>query len=164
MFTFYMRYSYSEQELRDAVKTSGSLRQVLQKLNIVAAGGNYQTTKKRISHYRIDTSHFHGQNWNKGRTLSPKRPIEAYLCNPAKYGISSNALRSRLIREGIKEHKCEMCGITEWNGQPTPIELDHIDGNRYNNTIENLRILCPNCHAQTDTYRGKNILTGKNKK
>jgi len=149
-----MKHTYSEQDLRDAVKTSGSLRQVLQKLNIVAAGGNYETTKKRISHYGIDTSHFHGQLWNKGKTIGPKRPIEEYLVN-GKY-IQSNSLKKRLISEGIKEHKCECCGITEWNGQPTPIELDHIDGNRYNNVIENLRILCPNCHAQTDTYCGKN--------
>ena len=95
-----------------------------------------------------------GQAWNKGRVIGPKRPIEEYLVF-GKY-CQSNNLKKRLLNEGLKEHKCEMCGITEWNGQPTPIELDHIDGNRYNNTIENLRILCPNCHAQTDTYRGRN--------
>ena len=149
-----MKHSYSEQELRDAVKESGSLRQVLQKLNIVAAGGNYETTKKRISLYGIDTSHFHGQLWNKGKTIGPKRSIEEYLVKGKLVG--SHKLKLRLIAEGIKQHKCECCGITEWNGQPTPIELDHIDGNRYNNTLDNLRILCPNCHAQTDTYRGKN--------
>jgi hypothetical protein len=149
-----MKHSYSEQELRDAVKSSGSLRQVLQKLNIVAAGGNYETTKRRISRYGIDTSHFHGQLWSKGKSLGSRRPIEEYLVEGKL--VQSHKLKLRLISEGLKQHKCECCGITEWNGQPTPIELDHIDGNRYNNTIENLRILCPNCHAQTDTYRGKN--------
>jgi len=149
-----MKHSYSEQELRDAVKSSGSLRQVLQKLNIVAAGGNYETTKRRISRYGIDTSHFHGQLWSKGKSLGSRRPIEEYLVEGKL--VQSHKLKLRLIIEGLKQHKCECCGITEWNGQPTPIELDHIDGNRYNNTIENLRILCPNCHAQTDTYRGKN--------
>jgi heterodisulfide reductase subunit B len=58
--------------------------------------------------------------------------------------------------EGLKEHKCECCGIIEWNGKPAPIELDHINGNRRDNSLDNLRVLCPNCHAQTDTYRGKN--------
>jgi 5-methylcytosine-specific restriction endonuclease McrA len=58
-----------------------------------------------------------------------------------------------LINEGIKEHKCELCGITEWNGKPAPIELDHINGKHTDNRIENLRILCPNCHAQTPTWR-----------
>ena len=149
------RYRYSEEELRTAVANSGSLRQVLQKLNLVEAGGNYSTTKNRIKSLNIDTSHFHGRLWNKGKTTGPKRPIEEYLNND--YKIGSNTLRKRLIREGLKEHKCECCGIIEWCGQPTPLELDHIDGDHYNNNLDNLRVLCPNCHAQTDTYRGRNV-------
>ena len=148
------RYSYTEQELRESVKTSTSIRQVLSKLNIVAAGGNYQTTNKRIKKLNIDTSHFTGQAWNKGRTIGPKRSIEYYLTENSHH--QSHKLKGRLITEGIKEHKCECCGITEWNGKPAPIELDHINGNHHDNRLENLRILCPNCHAQTDTYRGKN--------
>lgn len=73
--------------------------------------------------------------------------------------ITSHKLKLKLIRDGYKEHRCECCSITEWNGKPAPIELDHIDGNHLNNALENLRILCPNCHAQTDTNSGK-----KNKK
>ena len=68
----------------------------------------------------------------------------------------SNKLRKRLIKEGVKEHKCECCNGTEWLGKPIPLELEHMDGNCYNHKIENLKMLCPNCHAQTDTYRGKN--------
>ena len=68
----------------------------------------------------------------------------------------SNKLRLRLLKEGIKEHKCETCGIIDWLGIPAPLELDHIDGNRHNHKLDNIRLLCPNCHAQTDTYRGKN--------
>lgn len=69
----------------------------------------------------------------------------------------TNKLRIRLIKEGIKEHKCESCGITDWNNNPISLELDHIDGDRTNHSLNNLRILCPNCHSQTSTYRGKNI-------
>jgi 5-methylcytosine-specific restriction endonuclease McrA len=148
------RYTYSEQELRDAVKTSTSIRQVLDKLNIVPAGGNYQTTNRRIQKLDIDISHFSGQAWNKGRVIGPKRPIGEYLKENSV--VQSYKLKNRLIAEGLKQHKCECCGITEWMGKPTPIELDHINGNHHDNRLENLRILCPNCHAQTDTYRGKN--------
>ena len=65
-------------------------------------------------------------------------------------------LKKRLIREGIKENKCEICGITEWNELPISMQLDHIDGNSRNHRLNNLRMLCPNCHSQTDTYCGKN--------
>jgi Zn finger protein HypA/HybF involved in hydrogenase expression len=148
------RYTYTEEQLREAVKTSGSIRQVLQKLNIIAAGGNYQTTHRRISKLGIDTSHFHGQAWSRDKKLGPKRPVEDYLKENTV--VQSFRLRNRLISEGIKDHKCEECGITEWRGRPTPIELDHINGNHHDNRLENLRLLCPNCHALTDTYRGKN--------
>jgi hypothetical protein len=54
-------------------------------------------------------------------------------------------------------HQCEVCKLIEWMGKPIPLELDHLDGNPTNNVRENLRLICPNCHAQTETYRGKNI-------
>ena len=66
-------------------------------------------------------------------------------------------LKNRLLQEGYKERKCECCGLSEWNGLPIPLELHHIDGNRNNHKLENLKILCSNCHAQTDTFRAKNI-------
>ena len=67
-------------------------------------------------------------------------------------------IKNRLIAEGIKDAICESCGIGEnWNGKDLVLELDHIDGNNTNNSLENLRILCPNCHSQTPTFRGRNI-------
>ena len=146
--------NYTDADFIKAWTTSGSVRQVLGKLGLVEAGGNYACAKKRADALGLTKEHMHGQSWNKGKKVGPKRPVEEYLSNQRP--IQSYKLKNRLLAEGLKQHKCECCGITEWNGQPTPIELDHIDGNRYNNTIENLRILCPNCHAQTDTYRGKN--------
>ena len=146
--------NYTDADFIEAWTTSGSVRQVLGKLGLVEAGGNYACAKKRADALGLTKEHMHGQTWNKGKKVGPKRPVEEYLSNQRP--IQSYQLKNRLLAEGLKQHKCECCGITEWNGQSTPIELDHIDGNRYNNTIENLRILCPNCHAQTDTYRGKN--------
>lgn len=65
-------------------------------------------------------------------------------------------LKKRLISEGVKENKCEICEITEWLGQPMTMHLDHINGDSHNHTYKNLRLLCPNCHSQTDTWCGKN--------
>lgn len=68
----------------------------------------------------------------------------------------TNKLRKRLLKEGIKENKCEECGITCYNNKPIIMHLDHIDGNNRNHNLKNLRLLCPNCHSQTDTWCGKN--------
>lgn len=67
-------------------------------------------------------------------------------------------LKNRLLIEGIKLNICEMedCNLSEWKGKPINIQLDHIDGNSHNHLLENLRMVCPNCHSQTETYCGKN--------
>ena len=70
--------------------------------------------------------------------------------------IQSNKVRKKILAEGYKEHRCECCGLTEWLGEPIPLELHHKDGDRNHNEISNYELLCPNCHAKTESYRGKN--------
>ena len=74
---------------------------------------------------------------------------------------SSNTLK-KIIDLGLKEYKCECCGITEWNGKEIRLQVHHIDGDHFNNELENLQILCPNCHSQTDTFAGKSNKKGEN--
>jgi len=150
-----MSSKYTEDQFIQAVKTSTSVRQVLSKIGVKEAGGNYKVAKEKIKRLNLDISHFTGMSWLKGQTHKhTTKPIEYYLTEDSYH--QSYKLKLRLIAEGIKLHKCEKCGIIEWRGKPTPIELDHINGNNRDNRLENLRLLCPNCHAQTSTYRGRN--------
>jgi Zn finger protein HypA/HybF involved in hydrogenase expression len=150
-----MKHSYTIEEFKKAVEESYSIAQALTKLGLSPRGGNYRVFKKFEKLYNIDTSHFTGQGHMKGRKNNfLTKPLSEILVKNCEYG--SNKLRKRLISEGLKEHRCECCGLTEWLDEPIPLELDHIDGDHYNNLIENLKILCPNCHAKTPTYRGKN--------
>ncbi len=145
---------YTEKELNAAVSSSSSLQQVLLKLDVAPYGGNYVVLKKAIAHFQLDTTHFKGQAWSKGKSLKKKRTLDDYLSNRAP--IQSYKLKNRLIKEGIFKRECMNCRLTQWKGKPIPLELDHIDGNNTNNSLKNLRLLCPNCHALTPTYRSKN--------
>lgn len=81
-------------------------------------------------------------------------PIEALLIAGVYRGRDN--LKLRLLKEGLKEVRCERCGVTEWLGQPLSMALHHINGDRLDNRLNNLELLCPNCHSQTDTYSGRN--------
>lgn len=145
---------YKEEELRIAVKQSFSIRQTLIKLGIIPAGGNYQTFNKAVKLLNIDISHFRGQGWNSGIKTGKKVLTKEYLSN--KRPIQSNKLRKRLLDEGYFNNECSICKNSKWMNKSIPLELDHINGNHLDNSIANLRIVCPNCHAQTNTYRGRN--------
>jgi hypothetical protein len=148
-----MKYSYTKEQLIDAIAQSTSIRQVLSHLGLKEAGGNYSTIQRKIAEYGLDTAHFTGKGWNQGLLFRPNPPktIEQLLVRGSTY--QSHKLRKRLLKEGYFESKCYKCGISQWQGQPIPLELEHIDGDKSNNSLDNLTLLCPNCHALTHTWR-----------
>jgi len=149
-----MKHRYTEEQLRAVIETSYSVRHVLQQLGIAAQGGNYKVIYKFAKEYNISLDHFTGKVWSKGKTLTPRRDIQDYLSN--KFPCNSGRLKKRLISEGFFTDQCSSCQLSKWLGNPIPLELDHVDGNSDDNSLSNLRLLCPNCHALTPTYRGKN--------
>ncbi len=149
--------SWTKKDLINAVAKSTSNRQVLIKLHLVEAGGNYEQLKKYLDIYNIDTSHFSGKAWNKGMSgrYLPLRKTKDILVKNSDY--QSFKLKKRLFFEKIKSPKCEECGWAKKSEDGRiPVELDHINGDRYDNRIENLRVLCPNCHSLKPTHRGRN--------
>lgn len=146
---------YTKEKLETIVKNCVTMADVCRQLGLAPGSGNQTYLKKRIVIYKIDTSHFLGQAHRKGKTFPSKEiPMDKYFLNEVP--IRSHALKLKLIKKGIKEAKCEICSIVKWNNKQVPLELDHINGNHFDNTLNNLRIICPNCHAQTENYSGKN--------
>ena len=153
-----MRRGWTAEQLRNAVKSSTSYRQVLAKLHLVEAGGNYEQIKKYTREYELNTNHFMGKAWNKGlRGIGkPRISLEAILVKGSSY--QSFKLKKRLFAEGIKKQYCEECGWAKKTPDGyLPLELDHINGNHSDNRLENLRVLCPNCHSLKPTHRGRQL-------
>lgn len=159
---------YTKEWLEELCKDSYSLAEVLRKAGRKQGGGTQQTLKKKIAEYNIDTSHFTGQLWSKGRTKEDDIRIAQQSFSQEKYELSEifcknspvtqKVMRSYVERHKLLEYKCVNCGCNgDWQGGLISLEIDHIDGDNHNNELSNLRYLCPNCHALTDTYRGKNI-------
>lgn len=147
---------YSDEQFIQAVKDNKSYAGVMKQLGIIPAGGNYRTVKKKIAELNLDISHFTGKGWNVGLKFKPKpaQPLSEILVKNSNY--QSYKLLRRLLKEEVKERVCENCGNSEWLDNPIPLELHHINGIHTDNRLENLQVLCPNCHALTDNYRGKN--------
>lgn len=138
------RVRYTKELLETVIQESKSWAEVCRRLGVKPMTGAQSHIKNRAVHFGIDHSHFTGQGWAKGKTFC-KRPLSAYLNNEA--AIHSDKLRRRLIEEGYKEARCEICRLTKWEGKPIPLELDHINSDHYDNRLENLQVVCPNCHA-----------------
>lgn len=145
------KYKYTKEELETAVADSVSYAETLRRLGVPTRGNNATTLKHKISQWGIDTSHFTGHAREKEHT---SRNVDDYLTG--KKPIRASILYKLLVEKGLKTEVCESCGISNiWNGQPLQLQLHHIDGNSKNNSIENLQVVCPNCHSQTVNYKNK---------
>lgn len=139
---------FSREEIERFVKESKSNREVARKIGYDQDSGTaMKSLREMYDMLEIDTSHFTGQGWNKdnynyARFTNGKRVKSSYA--------------SRAII-ALRGHKCECCGNEYWNGQPIPLQVHHTDGDSLNNDLTNLQLLCPNCHAQTENYCGKNM-------
>ncbi|MFD8568269.1 HNH endonuclease [Streptomyces sp. NPDC059639] len=141
---------HTEAVLRAAVVESRSIKDVVLRLGISNVGGNGAHISRRIAALGIDTSHFAPPKQTPRRTTADSLTVGS----PEDGRIHGIRLRRELLRLGFPE-QCAMCGRTEWRGEPIPLEVDHLSGEWWDNRPENLRLLCPNCHSVTDTYRGR---------
>ncbi len=146
-----------EQTLKQICKNSYTIAEVIKKLGLIPSGGNYATIKRKIKKFNVDISHFKGQGWAKNKSTIHKANYNAeeVLCKNSV--VTQKTLRNYIKRHKLIEYKCNICGCDgNWQNSKISLELDHIDGDSKNNVLSNLRYLCPNCHALTSTYRGKN--------
>ena len=149
---------YTDQDIIEAVRSSFSVRQVLRTLRLSATGGNYVGLHANIARLGLDTSHFTGQGHLKGKhnPWPRKRPlteilVKDFIC------YNTDRLKRRLIKEGLLVNQCSECRLGPlWHGKPLVMVLDHTNGDRNDNRLKNLRLLCPNCNSQQDTFAGKN--------
>ncbi|WP_030250225.1 HNH endonuclease signature motif containing protein [Streptomyces violens] len=144
--------------LESAVAISTNMCEVLRHLGLDVVGGHHTHISRRIRALGIDTSHF-GAKPLPGSDARRRRAREELLRkqDPADARrIPAQRLRRALLARGADEY-CAVCGIgPTWQGEPLPLEVDHINSDWRDNRPENLRFLCPNCHSTTDSYRGRN--------
>lgn len=149
--------TWTDETFAKAVKDNYSTRGTLQALGYKASGGNYTSLKHELLRLKSDTSHWTRQGHLKGKThnWSKHTPLEKILV--INSSCNRGHLKHRLLKSGLLNNHCAICNLPPiWNDTPLVLHLDHINGNGVDNRIENLRLLCPNCHSQTSTYTGRN--------
>jgi ribosomal protein S27E len=149
--------TWTDEQFVAAVQRGRSVRSVLQALGLHATGANYKTVKDAVARLGLDTSHWKGQGYLRGlnHNFSKRIPLEAILVADSTFHNLTH-LKSRLIRSELLDVRCAICGLTEWLGKPIALVLDHINGINNDHRLQNLRLLCPNCNSQQETFAGRN--------
>jgi hypothetical protein len=148
---------FTREQLEPIIAESKSYQDVFRKLNCKKNGHYYRVIKRLARQYELSTSHFTGSGWNKGLDCKGRFsvPLDRILVENSTY-TNTNRIRQRLIRTKTFLEQCNRCKLTQWLGQKIPLELEHKNGIRSDCRIENLELLCPNCHALTEHYCGRN--------
>ena len=143
-----MKSSIPKSYFIEVCKRSNSMAKAAAELNI-----HFNTLKRLAILYDCYQPN---QGLKGGNKITPAKVNLNKILSGEYPHFQTYKLKNRILKEGLLENKCAICGIKEWNNKLLNMELDHIDGNRVNHELINLRLLCPNCHSQTDTYRSKN--------
>jgi len=149
--------NYTKEEFQQIISESTSISEILRKIGYPPYGKYHTELTKYIKDSNFDTSSLKGRHIKRyDDTGIPKKSLSDVLVKNSTG--NSNKLRERLIRYGVKQYRCEnpKCGISEWCGEPIVLQLHHINGDHYDNRLENLVLLCPNCHSQTSNFTSKN--------
>lgn len=149
-----MPSKYTKDFLEPIVKSSKTWSEVCRKVGLKPNTGSHSRIIRRARELGVNSEHFVGKKWNLGRHFPDLWKTDEELFVRGS-NTSSHSIKLQLFKRGIKKKACEECKRTKWLGQPIPLEVNHINGDKHDNRLVNLEIRCPNCHYFTPNYKSK---------